>query len=189
MTQQSLQQLLTETKDKMKAAVEHTKKEFSGLRAGRASPQLLEPIMVDAYGSLVPIIQVGNINIPEPRALSVQVWDKGLVKAVEKAIRESDLGLNPSADGQTVRVPVPQLTEERRKDMVKVAAKYAEEGRISIRGIRRHSLDALKKMEKDKLITEDDLSRQEKDIQKITDDHISQIDELLASKEKDILQV
>lgn len=189
MTQQSFQELIADIKDKMGAAVEHTKKEFSGLRAGRASPQLLEPIMVDAYGSLVPIVQVGNINIPEPRALSVQVWDKGLVKSVEKAIRDSDLGLNPSADGQTVRVPVPQLTEDRRKDMVKVAAKYAEEGRVSIRGVRRHGMDALKKMEKDKLITEDELSRHEKDIQKATDEHISQIDTLLTNKEKDILQV
>ncbi len=189
MTMQSFLELSSDLKEKMQSTVEHTKKEFSGLRAGRASPQLLEPVMVDAYGSIVPIVQIGNINIPEPRTLSVQVWDRGLVKSVEKAIRDSDLGLNPSADGQTVRVPVPQLTEERRKDMVKVAAKYGEESRISIRGIRRFGMDVLKKMEKNKTITEDELSRHEKDVQKMTDDFISQIDALLVAKEKDILQV
>lgn len=186
---QSFSELSNELREKMEAAIEHTKKEFAGLRAGRASPQLLEPVTVDAYGSTVPLLQVGNINVPEPRTLSVQVWDKGLVKAVEKAIRDSGLGLNPMADGQTVRVPVPQLNEERRKEMGRIAAKYAEEGRISIRNIRRHGMDVLKKMEKDKLITEDETTRYEKDIQKMTDEYISKIDTLLSHKEKDILQV
>lgn len=186
---QSFSDLLKELHDKMNAAIEHTKKEFAGLRAGRASPQLLEPIMVEAYGNTVPVHQLGNINVPEPRTLSVQVWDKGLVKAVEKAIRDSGLGLNPVADGQTVRVPVPQLNEERRKEMARIAAKYAEEGRISIRNIRRHGLDLLKKMEKDKIISEDETARHEKDIQKVTDDYIAKIDVILSQKEKDIMQV
>jgi len=186
---QSFSELLNELHEKMDAAIEHTKKEFAGLRAGRASPQLLEPIMVEAYGNMSPVHQLGNINVPEPRTLSVQVWDKGLVKAVEKAIRDSGLGLNPVADGQTVRVPVPQLNEERRKEMVRIAAKYAEEGRISIRNIRRHGLDLLKKMEKDKIISEDETVRHEKDIQKLTDEYIAKIDVILNHKEKDIMQV
>lgn len=184
-----LTELSNDIKSKMEAATEHTKKEFSGLRTGRASPQLLESVMVDAYGSAVPLVQVGNINIPEPRTLSVQVWDKGMVKSVEKAIRDADLGLNPSADGQTVRVPVPPLTEERRKDLVKVAAKYAEEGRVSVRGIRRLGMDTIKKLEKSKAITEDDVSRYEKEVQKLTDEYIAKVDKLLDQKEKDILQV
>lgn len=184
-----LSELSNDIKSKMETATEHTKKEFAGLRTGRASPQLLEPVMVDAYGSSVPLLQVGNINIPEPRTLSVQVWDKGMVKAVEKAIRDAGLGLNPVADGQTVRVPVPALTEDRRKDLVKVAAKYAEEGRVSIRNVRRHGMDTIKKLEKDKSITEDDVSRYEKEVQKLTDEYIVKIDALLVQKEKDILQV
>ncbi|MDP3936083.1 MAG: ribosome recycling factor [Alphaproteobacteria bacterium] len=186
---QSFSELSKELHDKMDAAVEHTKKEFAGLRAGRASPQLLESVMVEAYGNTVPLIQLGNINVPDPRTLSVQVWDKGLVKSVEKAIRDSGLGLNPVADGQTVRVPVPQLNEERRKEMARIAAKYAEEGRISIRNIRRHGLDVLKKMEKDKIISEDETARHEKDIQKLTDEYIVKVDSVLSQKEKDIMQV
>jgi ribosome recycling factor len=186
---QSFSELLKELHDKMDSAVEHTKKEFAGLRAGRASPQLLESVVVEAYGNMTPVQQLGNINVPEPRTLSVQVWDKGLVKSVEKAIRDAGLGLNPVADGQTVRVPVPQLNEERRKEMVRIAAKYAEDGRISIRNIRRHGLDALKKMEKDKIISEDEVVRHEKDVQKLTDEYIAKIDTILGQKEKDIMQV
>lgn len=186
---QSFSELSKELHEKMGAAIEHTKKEFAGLRAGRASPQLLEPVMVEAYGNNTPLQQLGNINVPEPRMLSVQVWDKGLVKSVEKAIRDAGLGLNPVADGQIVRVPVPQLNEERRKEMVKIASKYAEEGRISIRNIRRHGLDTLKKMEKDKVVSEDEAARHEKDIQKLTDEYIEKVDVLLAQKEKDIMQV
>jgi ribosome recycling factor len=181
--------LLKETKQKMDAAIEHVKKEFAGLRTGRASPSMLETIQVDVYGSLTPISQVGTINVPEPRMLSVQVWDKGVVKFVEKAIRESNLGFNPVADGQIVRIPVPALNEERRKDMVKTLSKYAEDGRISIRNVRRFALDSFKELEKKKLISEDDLKKQEKEIQKITDDYIRQIDSLFAQKEKDIMQV
>ncbi|MCP5322513.1 MAG: ribosome recycling factor [Candidatus Paracaedibacteraceae bacterium] len=186
---QSFSELSTELHEKMGAAIEYTKKEFAGLRAGRASPQLLESVMVEAYGNNTPLLQLGNINIPEPRMLSVQVWDKGLVKSVEKAIRDAGLGLNPVADGQVVRVPVPQLNEERRKEMVKIASKYAEEGRISIRNIRRHGLDILKKMEKDKVVSEDEAARHEKDIQKLTDEYIEKVDVLLVQKEKDIMQV
>jgi ribosome recycling factor len=186
---QSFSELLKELHDKMDAAIEHVKKEFAGLRAGRATPQLLEPIMVEAYGNMVPVHQLGNINVPEPRTLSIQVWDKGLIKSVEKAIRDSGLGLNPVADGQTIRVPVPQLNEERRKEMARITAKYAEEGRISIRNIRRHGLDILKKMEKDKVISEDETVRHEKEIQKLTDEYITKVDSLLSNKEKDIMQV
>lgn len=182
-------EILEEMKSRMDESIEHLKKDFSGLRAGRASAQLLEGIIVEAYGSTVPLTQVSNVTAAEARALTVQVWDKALVKAVEKAIRDANLGLNPSADGTTVRVPIPQLNEERRKDMVKVAGKYAEDCRISVRNSRRFGIDIIKKMEKDKEITEDDLSRHEKEIQKITDDNIKKIDVLFINKESDILQV
>jgi ribosome recycling factor len=182
-------ELLQDTKKKMEAAFEHTKKEFSGMRTGRASPALLEGLQVEVYGTLTPIAQVGTINVPEPRMLSIQIWDKGVVKFVEKAIRESNLGLNPVVDGQTIRVPIPPLTEERRKDMVKVISKHAEEGRVSIRNVRRLALDSLKDMEKKKLLSEDELKKFEKDVQKLTDDCVKQVDALLSQKEKDIMQV
>lgn len=182
-------EILEEMKKRMDESIEHLKKDFSGLRAGRASSQLLEGVVVDAYGSTVPLNQVSNINVAEARSLAVQVWDKALVKAVEKAIRDANLGLNPSADGATVRVPIPQLNEERRKDMVKIASKYAEDCRVSVRNARRFGIDTVKKMEKDKEITEDDLSRYEKEIQKVTDDNIKKIDVLFSNKESDILQV
>jgi ribosome recycling factor len=178
-----------EMKKRMDDSIEHLKKEFSGLRAGRASPLLLESVIVEAYGSTVPLNQVSNINVGDARSLAVQVWDKAMVKNVEKAIRDAGLGLNPSADGTTVRVPVPQLNEERRKDMVKIAGKYAEDSRVAIRSARRVAIDAIKKMEKDKVITEDDLARHEKDIQKITDENIKKVDTLFANKETDITQV
>ncbi len=174
---------------RMDGAIAALKQEFSGLRTGRASASLLEPIMVEAYGSSMPINQVGNINVPEARMITVQVWDKGMVGAVEKAIRDSNLGLNPASDGQTVRVPLPELTEERRKDLVKIAGKYAENARIAVRNVRRDGMDQLKKDEKDGNISQDEMHGQSDVIQKMTDDFVKKIDDLLASKEKDIMTV
>ena len=174
---------------RMDGALATLAKEFQGLRTGRASTNLLDPIMVDAYGSMLPMNQVGNVTAPEPRLLAVTVWDKGMVKAVEKAIRESDLGLNPAVDGTTIRVPIPALSEDRRKEMVKVAGKYAEAAKVAIRNVRRDGNDDLKKQEKDGKISEDEQRKQETQIQKLTDDYVKKVDEQLAAKEKDILSV
>ncbi len=174
---------------RMDSAVDVLKKEFSGLRSGRASTSLLEPVVVEAYGSAMPLSQCGTVGVPEPRMLTVQVWDKGLVKAVEKAIRDAGLGLNPAADGQLVRVPIPPLNEERRKELQKVAGKYAEQARVSVRNVRRDGMDGLKKLAKDGHISEDETHKHEKDIQSLTDETIKKIDESLAHKEKEIMQV
>jgi ribosome recycling factor len=173
----------------MESAVDVLKKEFSGLRSGRASTSLLEPVVVEAYGSAMPLSQCGTVGVPEPRMLTVQVWDKGLIKAVEKAIRDAGLGLNPSTDGQLVRVPIPALNEERRKELQKIAGKYAEQARISVRNVRRDGMDSLKKLAKDGHISEDEIHKYEKDVQVQTDDTIKKIDEALAHKEKEIMQV
>ncbi len=182
-------QLIQDLQKRMEASVEVLKKEFSGLRTGRASISLLDPIHVDAYGSKMPLNQVGTVSAPEARMLSVQVWDQGMVTAVEKAIRESDLGLNPSSDGNLIRIPLPDLSEERRKELVKVAAKYAEQSRISIRNIRRDGIESVRKMEKDGEISEDDKHHLQDEVQKVTDSEIKKVDELLAHKEKDIMTV
>ena len=174
---------------RMEGAVEVLHKEFGGLRTGRASAGLLDPVMVNAYGSDMPLNQVGTVSVPESRMLSIQVWDKGLVNSVEKAIMESGLGLNPSSDGTLVRVPLPQLTEERRAELAKVAGKYAEDARIAIRNVRRHAMDELKKMEKDGDISQDEQRDGEGEVQKLTDVFVKKIDDMLANKEKDIMQV
>lgn len=174
---------------RMQGAFDAAQKEFAGLRTGRASIGLLEPLMIDVYGSQMPITQVGTLGTPDARTLSVQVWDKSSVKAVEKAIRESDLGLNPMPDGQTIRVPMPELSAERRQELTKVAAKYAEQGRIAVRNVRRDGMDTLKKLEKDGDISEDEQRRFSTEIQTLTDSFIKKIDEALAQKEKDILTV
>lgn len=181
--------LKKDLKRRMDSAVDVLKKEFQGLRTGRASTALLDPVVVEAYGSPVPLNQVANVSVPEPRLITVQVWDKGTVKAVEKAIRDAGLGLNPAADGQTVRVPIPPLNEERRKELQKVASKYAEQARVSVRNVRRDGMDALKKMEKDGVISQDEQRGHEKDIQAFTDETIKHLDEALAHKEKEIMQV
>ncbi len=177
-------------KNKMNARVEKTieslKKDFSGLRTGRASTALLDSIMVEAYGAVVPLQQVASVSVPESRMLAVSVWDKGVIKMVEKAIRESDLGLNPMNDGQTLRIPLPPLSEERRVELCKIAAKYTETARVSIRSIRRDEIDAVKKMEKDGLCSEDDVKRAEAEIQKITDAKIAECDAMLKTKEEEI---
>jgi len=180
---------LDDIERRMDGAVNALKTEFAGLRTGRASASLLEPIQVEAYGSRMPLNQVGTISVPEPRMISVQVWDRSMTKAVEKAIRESDLGLNPQSDGQLIRVPLPDLSEERRAELVKVASKYAESARVAVRNVRRDGMDDLKKMEKDGDISQDDRRLYEDEIQELTDKHVKAIDEALASKEKDIMQV
>ena len=180
---------LDDIKRRMEGSLNSLKAEFMGLRAGRASTAMLEPIMVEAYGSKMPMNQVGNISVPEPRLLTVTVWDAGLTSSVEKAIRESDLGLNPMAEGTLIRVPIPDLSEERRKDMVKVAGRYAEAARVAVRNVRRDGIEAARKLEKDSEISEDERHDLEMDIQKLTDDHVRQIDDALSNKETEITQV
>ena len=181
--------LKTETKRRMEGAVEALHKEFGGLRTGRASTSLLEPVTVEAYGQAMPLNQVGTVGVPEPRMLTVQVWDKGMVKAVEKAIMDAGLGLNPQADGQMVRIPIPPLNEERRKELAKVAGKYSEEARIAVRNVRRHAMDELKKAEKDGDISEDEHRQYSDEVQKLTDGFVKQIDDALSHKEAEIMQV
>lgn len=178
-----------DTKRRMDGAVESLQKEFSGLRTGRASASLLDPIVVDLYGSKMPLNQVGTISVPESRLLSVQVWDSSAVKSVEKAIRDSGLGLNPMPDGNNIRIPVPDLNEERRKELTKIAGKYAESARIAIRNVRKDGMDNIKKMQKDNGLSEDDSKRLSDEVQKLTDDSIKKVDEMLSSKEKDIMTV
>jgi ribosome recycling factor len=181
--------LLKDIRRRMDGALEALRKEFGGLRTGRASASLLEPVTVEAYGSAVPLNQVANINVPEPRLITVNVWDRGMVKAVDKAIREAGLGLNPQPEGQTIRVPIPDLNEERRRELTRVAAKYAEGTRIAVRNVRRDGIEALRKQEKDGDISQDEQKKLERDIQHLTDDHIKRVDETLAQKDKEILQV
>lgn len=176
-------------KHRMGRSLEVLRQEFSGLRAGRANAALLEAISVDAYGSKMPINQVGTIGVPDARTLSVQVWDNSLVKSVEKAILESDLGLNPMSEGQVIRVPIPPLSEERRAEITKVASKYTENARIAVRNLRKEGMDTIKKLQKDGEISEDEQRRYENEIQKLTDETIKEMDDALENKEKDIMQV
>lgn len=178
-----------ELKRRMDGALEMLKQEFTGLRTGRASSHMLEHVQVEAYGSRMPINQVGSVTVPEPRLLAVQVWDASMVKIVEKAIRESGLGLNPQPDGTTIRIPVPELNTERRVELTKVAGKYAEQARVAIRNVRRDGMETLKKSQKDGEISEDEHKRLNDEVQKLTDDVIGQVDKLLAEKEKDIMTV
>lgn len=171
---------------KMDGALNALKNEFGGLRTGRASASLVEPITVEAYGSQMPMNQVGTIGVPEPRVVSIQVWDKGMVGAVERAIRDSGLGINPVVDGMTVRVPVPALTEERRAELAKVAGKYAEQARVAIRNVRREGMEAIKKADG---VSEDEQKKLSDDVQKLTDQMIKKVDESLAKKEAEIMQV
>ena len=173
----------------MEKSLDILKRDFQGLRTGRASPSLLEPIDVEAYGSKVPINQVGNISIPESRLITVQVWDESLIQSVEKAIRNSDLGLNPMIEGNIIRVPIPELSQERRVEIVKIASKYAEDTRVTIRNIRRDAMDKIKEEEKQKNISKDDSFQFSEKMQKITNDYIERVDTLFQEKEKDILKV
>lgn len=172
---------------RMDGAIKTLAHEFSGLRTGRASVNLLDTVMVEAYGSMLPLNQVANVNVPEPRLLTVQVWDKGMVKSVEKAITNANLGLNPAADGQTVRVPIPELSQERRVELTKIAGKYAESGKVAVRNIRRDGMDYYKKLEKDSDISKDEHHQKSDEIQKLTDEYIKKIDDSLAMKEKEIM--
>ncbi|NBB62871.1 ribosome recycling factor [Pseudomonas sp. ODNR1LW] len=176
-------------RDRMEKSVAALKEEFAGLRTGRANAGLLEPVRVEAYGSASPLTAVAAISVPEPRMISVSVWDKGMVVSVEKAIRNANLGLNPIVDGQTLRIPIPPLTEERRKDLVKLAGKYAEQQKIAVRNVRRDANDDLKKAEKAGEISQDEQKKMETEVQKETDAAIKRIDEALKTKEQEIMQV
>jgi ribosome recycling factor len=176
-------------KRRMASAVEDLKKEFAGLRTGRASANLLDPIMVLAYGNSAPLKTVANVNVAEARMLMVQVWDRSLVSAVEKAIRTSDLGLNPTVEGQNIRIRIPDLTEERRRDLSKIAHKYAEQHRIAVRNVRRDGMEKLKAMEKASEIAQDEHRKLSDQVQKETDATIAKIDDALATKEREIMQV
>ena len=180
---------LNDLKRRMQASIATLKHEFGGLRTGRAAASLVEPVHVEAYGQSMPLNQVATISIPEPRMIAIQVWDKAMVIAVDKAIRAANLGLTPTVEGQILRVRMPELNEQRRKELVKVAHKYAEESRVAIRHIRRDGLDILKKQLKDKAIGEDDEKRHETEVQKATDSAIGEVDQALATKEKEIMQV
>jgi ribosome recycling factor len=180
---------LEDLKKRMNSALENFSKELTGLRTGRASVSLLEPLMVDAYGSLTPLTQVANVNAADARMLSVSVWDQTMVKLVEKAIRESGLGLNPVTEGQTIRVPIPDMSQERRQELVKVSSKYTEQARVFIRNLRRDGMDNLKKLEKDNKISEDEHKKLSEKVQTLTDDMIKKADQMAQQKEKDILQI
>jgi ribosome recycling factor len=180
---------LNEFSRRMDGALEALQKEFAGLRTGRASTHLLDQIKVTAYGSVMPLNQVGTVNVPEPRMITVQVWDRGLTREVEKAIRDAGLGLNPASDGQLVRVPIPELSQERRAELSKIAHKYAEQARVAVRNVRRDGMEFLKKQEKDGKISEDEHRKLHDEVQKLTDGHVKKVDDALAAKEKEILQV
>lgn len=181
--------ILKKARGGMDKAIEALKKDFSRVRTGRASTTLLDEIRVDYYGTPTPLNQVGSLTVPEPRMIMVQPWEKNLLPEIEKAILKSDLGLNPSSDGQLIRIAIPPLTEERRKEMVKMVKRMGEDARIAIRNVRRDSNDALKKKEKEKEISEDDLKRGEKEIQELTDQYVKKVDDLIASKEAEVMEV
>jgi ribosome recycling factor len=180
---------IEELRRRMNGAMDGLKKEFSGLRTGRANANMLDTVTVEAYGSAMPLSQCATVSAPEPRMLSVQVWDKGLVKSVEKAIREANLGLNPMTDGQLIRIPMPPMTEERRKELSKIAKGYAEAARVSVRNVRRDGMDGLKAALKDGKMTEDENRKKQTQVQTLTDEFTKKVDDQLAAKEKDIMAV
>jgi ribosome recycling factor len=177
---------LTDLQKRMDGAIASFKHELAGLRTGRASSSLVDTLMVEAYGTRMPMTQVGTVSVPEPRLISIQVWDKAMMQGVDRAIREANLGLNPIADGQLIRIPIPELTQERRKELAKIAHKYAEAARVAVRNVRRDGMERLKKAEKDKEIGEDEHKGLETKVQKLTDDHIKIVDEMLTKKEAEI---
>ncbi|KZM48001.1 ribosome recycling factor [Labrenzia sp. OB1] len=180
---------LDDLKRRMQGALASLKTDFSGLRTGRASASMLDPVSVQAYGQSMPISQVGTVSVPEPRMVAIQVWDKTMVAAVERAIRESNLGLNPVVDGQLLRLPIPELNQERRQELIKVAHKYAEQARVAIRHVRRDGMDTAKKAEKDGDISQDDSRVASDEVQKLTDQMIGEVDSMLEKKEQEISQV
>ena len=180
---------LKDIQKRMEGAIAAFHKDLGGLRTGRASASLLDPVMVDAYGQKMPLNQVANVNAPEPKLITVQIWDKSMVGPVDKAVREAGLGLNPVIDGQNLRIPLPDLNEERRKELVKVAHGYAENAKVAIRHVRRDGMEALKKAEKDKDIGQDEARATSDKVQKLTDDSVAEVDKVLATKESEIMQV
>lgn len=181
--------VIEEVTDKMDKAIESLKKGLSKLRTGRASTGMLDGIMVNYFGSMTPLNQLATVNVPEPRMITIQPWDQGSLGAIEKTIMSSDLGLTPNNDGKIIRINFPQLTEERRKELVKVAKKYGEESKVSVRNARRDGNEEIKKLEKDKEISQDDMKKHQEDVQKLTDAYILKVDKILETKEKDILEV
>jgi len=184
-----MKDVIKESEDKMKKSIEVLRKDLSTMRAGRANPSILDKLMVDYYGTATPVNQVANISAPEPRVLTIQPWDKSIIPIVEKAILKSDLGLNPSSDGSVIRIIIPQLTQERRLELVKTIKKKSEDTRVSLRNIRRDSNEKLKSLEKGKLITEDENKKGQDEIQKLTDKYIKDVDHVLEAKEKEIMEV
>ena len=180
---------IADLKKRMNGAIDVLRREFAGLRTGRASASLLEPLVVSAYGGEMPLNQLGTVSVPEARMLSVQVWDKELVKAVEKAIRTSDLGLNPAVEGTLIRVPIPELSEERRAELAKVAARYSEAARVAVRNVRRDGMEQLKRLEKDGEISQDEHHKSGDRVQELTDSEIKEINDMLAAKESEIMTV
>ena len=180
---------LQKARQRMDGAIEALRREFAGVRTGKASPGLLDTVKVEAYGSPMPLNQVGTVSAPEPRMLIVQPWDKTLIKAIEKALRESDLGLNPSNDGSVIRIPIPALTEERRKEYVRLLHKLTEEARVAVRNVRRDANDEIKHRQKDEGLSEDDIRREQAEVQKLTDSYIAKIDELMKHKEAEVMEV
>ena len=185
----TVKEIFSGHEDKMKKALDVLRKEYATLRAGRATPALLDKISLDYYGTPTPINQVANISVPEPRMILIQPWEKTMLGAIEKAIMKSDLGLTPNNDGAVIRLTIPQLTQQRRSELVKVVHKKAEEDRVAIRNLRRDANEAIKKLEKDKLISEDEAKKAQEDMQKLTDKYIKEIDQVMASKEKEIMEV
>jgi len=181
--------ILLSADEKMDGAVKALQRDLNGVRTGRAHTSLIDTLEVDYYGAVTPLKQLGTINAPEARLLTIQVWDRGAVRAIEKAIQSSDLGLNPAIDGQLIRLPIPPLTEQRRKDMVKQVHHKSEEARVAVRNVRRHANDELRKAEKDGHISQDDIKRYEEELQKLTDQHVARIDNDSRKKEADLLEV
>lgn len=184
-----LEEILAQAEPRMKKAIEALRREVQTVRTGRATPALVEDLQVDAYGTPMPLIQLAGITAPEPRLIQVQPWDRGLIRAIEKAVMASDLGITPGNDGAVIRLPIPMLTEERRRDLVKLLHKKVEEGRVEIRTLRRHAHDEMRKKEKDAGVSADDFKRMEKRLQDLTDRYVAQVDEVGEAKEKEILQV
>ncbi|HEX2093664.1 MAG TPA: ribosome recycling factor [Longimicrobiaceae bacterium] len=180
---------LNNARERMEKALDALRREFAGVRTGKASPALLDTVRVEAYGSHMPINQVGAVTAPEPRLLTVQPWDKSLIKAIERAIRESDLGLNPSNDGNLIRIPIPQLTEERRREYVRLLHKLAEEGRVAIRQARQHANDDIRRRQKEGELSEDDARKAQDQVQKLTDEYVHKVDDLLKKKEAEVMEV
>ena len=185
----AVKEIFSAHEDKMKKTIDALRREFAAIRTGRATPALLDKIMVDYYGTPSPINQVANISVPEPRMITIQPWERNMIGDIERAIMKSDLGLNPVNDGTMIRLSIPQLTKERRQEIVKVVHKKTEEGRVGIRNIRRDAIDALKKLEKTKEISEDELKKAQDDMQKLTDKYIKEADKVMAAKEKEVMEV